>query len=161
MAEAMAPDESLWPFALALYARPGVEAALLELQDEDGQSIPFLIWALWLATRGRRADAAALAGGARLARAWQDAAVAPLRELRRSLKRPSPAQLAHLREALRERVKAVELEAERMLLEMLEEASPGPSGPPLDSALALADAGAAWSDGAPVPRLAALAALAG
>jgi len=153
--------QSLWPFALCVYARHGVEAALLELQDEHGQSVPFLLWALWLAAQGRRVDARALADGAKLARAWQDAAIAPLRELRRGLKRPSRAVLARPREALRERVKAVELEAERMLLQMLEEASPAPSGPPLDAALALAQAGRAWGDGAPGARLAALAALAG
>jgi uncharacterized protein (TIGR02444 family) len=150
--------EALWPFALAAYARPGAEAALLELQDHHGQCVPYLIWALWLAAEGRVADDAALADAAALARAWQDAAVAPLRGLRRDLRGSVSTSLARPRQQLRERVKALELEAERMLLQMLEAASPASTAPPGDAITALTRAVSVWGGAPPVRLLARLAA---
>ncbi len=153
-------ETGLWPFALATYQRPGVEAALLELQDDHGQCVPYLIWALWLAASGRAADRTALAAGAAIARPWQEAAIQPLRALRRRLREPialaDPENQAQLREA----VKALELDAERRLLAALEAASPtvGPGAP-----VALAEAIQAWGGAAPpqsIERLAALTATA-
>lgn len=148
-------DEALWPFALDAYARPGAEPILLELQDAHGQCIPFLLWSLWLAGQGR--PLTPLSDGAGLARAWQEAAVTPLRELRRGLKRPSPAPLQRSRKRLRERVGALELEAERMLLQMLEAASPPAAGPPSDPLTALETAALAWGVGSPETLLRRLA----
>ena len=116
--------EGLWPYALAIYRRPGVEAALLELQDDHGQCAPYLLWVLWLAASGRPADERALASGAELARAWQAAAIAPLRDLRRQLRAPIIRAEPAMQTRLRDAVKTLELDAERMLLEMLEAASP-------------------------------------
>ena len=151
--------EALWPFALEVYGRPGVEATLLELQEAHGQSPPFLLWRLWLARRGVNADAQALRNAADLTRAWEDAAVWPLRRLRRRLKSPVAAATGRRREQLRERVKTLELEAERMLLQMLEEASPkGAVEDPADVAAVIAEAVAAWGGSAPRPLLERLAA---
>jgi len=148
--------EALWPYALEVYGRPGVEPLLLELQDAHGQCVPYLLWSLWLAARGRTADAAALEAAAALARAWQAAAIAPLRELRRDLKAgPAPAA----RERLRTGVKSLELEAERMLLQMLEDASPAePGAGSLRGSLAAA--AAAWGGDPPDALLERLARLA-
>jgi len=139
---------SLWAYALDLYGRPGVEARLLQLQDEHRQNACLLIWSLWMAAEGRAADAATLAAGAAMARSWDAAAVEPLRRLRRDLKRAS-AGPARRRERLREGVRALELKAERMLLEMLQDASPAAGPGPLPAADALASAAGAW--GAPPP----------
>jgi len=151
---------ALWPFALDVYGRPGVETALLELQDAHGQCVPLLIWTLWLAAEGRIADDGALASAAELARAWQDAAVAPLRGLRRGLKSPSSKAPARAWRTLREGVKALELDAERMLLEMLEAASPAPGGAASDARALLGKAVAAWGRPAPADLLARLTAAA-
>jgi uncharacterized protein (TIGR02444 family) len=148
--------EALWPYALDIYGRPGVEALLLELQDAHGQCIPYLLWALWLASRGRPADAAALAAGAGLARAWQAAAILPLRDLRRGL---GSGALQPQRERLRTGVKSLELEAERMLLQMLEDASPVDAGEAQLGA-GLAAAAGAWGGEAPAALLQRLATLA-
>jgi len=151
--------EALWPFALELYSRPGVEAGLLALQDEHGQCVPFLIWSLWLDASGRAADEATLTTGAMLAQSWQETAVEPLRDLRRRLKAPiSPATPA-AKERLRGGVKALELEAERMLLEMLEQASPAASGVVLGPHASLEAAVRAWGGGASPAQIAALAVL--
>ena len=145
--------EALWPFALAVYGRPGAEAILLELQDAHGQCVAYLIWALWLDAEGRLADDAALASAAELARAWQDTAVAPLRGLRRSLKQPSKAAPKRAWGLLRDRVKGLELDAERMLLQMLESASPAPAAAGSDPLAGLQRAARAWGGAAPTDLL--------
>jgi len=150
---------SLWAYALELYGRPGAEARFVEAQDCHGQSVPFLIWRLWMAAEGRPADDATLAAGAALARSWEAAAVAPLRALRRDLKR-STAGSAGRRERLRDGVRQLELQAERMLLEMLEDASPAAQGAAEPSREALSQAVAAFGGEAPPALIAALAHLA-
>jgi uncharacterized protein (TIGR02444 family) len=150
--------EALWPYALEVYARPGVEALLLRLQDDHGQCVPLLLWSLWMAGGGRPIDVAKAAACAELARAWQDAAVAPLRRLRRGLK--AKAKTQQLQARIRHGVKALELEAERMLLQMLEESSPPPAGAPASAVEALAQSARAWGGKAPAGMLRELAELA-
>jgi uncharacterized protein (TIGR02444 family) len=152
--------EALWPYALEVYGRPGVEPLLLALQDDHGQCAPYLLWSLWMAVSRRAADEAALRAGAALARAWQDAAIAPLRRLRRDLKAgpgpgPGPA-----RERLRQGVKRLELDAERMLLQMLEEASPARGAVAVSPLEPLARAARVWGGDPPAADLARLAQLA-
>ena len=150
--------ESLWPYALEVYGRPGVEAALLQLQDEHGQCVPLLLWSLWMAAGGRPIDASQVAACAELARAWQEAAVAPLRRLRRGLK--AKARTEQLQARIRHGVKALELEAERMLLQMLEETSPAPGGSPVAALEALTQSARGWGGPAPTALLRKLAELA-
>ena len=152
--------EALWPFALEVYGRPGVEAVLLELQDAHGQCVPFLLWSLWMAASGRVASPAKIASCAELSRAWQDAAVAPLRTLRRHLKRPAGPKSAEARTRIRAGVKALELDAERMLLQMLEEASPPPGEASADAPESLRLAVRGWGAEAPATLLEQLARLA-
>lgn len=150
--------EALWPFALELYGRPGVEPLLLELQEAHGQCVPFLLWSLWLAASGRQVDTREAAACAELARAWQAAAVAPLRALRRDLKASTKKHPVQAR--IRSGVKALELEAERMLLQMLEEASSAPAAATGDGLDRLRLAVRAWGGQAPAALLQQLAALA-
>jgi uncharacterized protein (TIGR02444 family) len=162
--EAPVTTEALWPYALEVYGRPGVEPLMLRLQDAHGQCAAFLLWRLWLAASGRAPDAATLEAGAAMARAWQDAAVAPLRKLRRDLKPPSGPGGESARRRLREGVQALEIDAERMLLQMLEDASPvaedDGGGAAESLAEALASAVAAWGGDPPAEALAELARLA-
>ncbi|SEG78417.1 TIGR02444 family protein [Marinobacterium lutimaris] len=74
----MALDNPLWRFALDLYARPGVEAAALELQSL-GCSINRLILACFLAQKGCRLMPELLRGEAQQ---WQNELTHPLRALR-------------------------------------------------------------------------------
>lgn len=110
----------LWNYALALYARPGVEAACLELQALGGD-VCLLLCATWLQARAvavldERAQALH-----EVAEPWQREVVAPLRSLRQQWRAAASgdAQLA----ALREQVKGLELQAEKALLERLQERS--------------------------------------
>jgi uncharacterized protein (TIGR02444 family) len=146
-------NAALWPYALDVYARPGVEALLLELQDTYGQCVPYVLWGLWMAAAGRPFEPRTAAACAELARAWQDAAVAPLRRLRRDLKSAQKAKTQRVSERIRTGVKALELEAERMLLQMLDEASPASGGPASDGLAALRISVRAWGERPPPAAL--------
>ena len=137
----------LWPWALAAYARPGVAEECLRLQDDAAQNVPLLLWAVWSAEAVRAPD---LAAGARLTRAWDAEAVAPLRRLRRALKAASPTLGDADRQAVRDQIGAVELNAERRLLLALEALPPAADAPVQrsDRADLLAAASRAW--GAPL-----------
>lgn len=143
---------AIWEWALEAYARPGVPEACLALQDEHGQNTSLLLWAVHAET----ADPKLLARAAEAARAWDKTALVPLRDVRRALKPALPPFDDHARLAFREEVKALELAAERLLLETLHHLSPHPGG--AHALAALEAASAAW--GRPAPREA-LAALAG
>ncbi|SDI91242.1 TIGR02444 family protein [Pseudomonas flavescens] len=113
-------NADLWTFATTLYARPGVEAACLELQDA-GADVCLLLAGLWLDSRDvahgdeREARLRALAG------TWQRQVVVPLRSLRQGW-RDAAADDAALA-TLRQRLKQLELDAERTQLERLQELS--------------------------------------
>lgn len=148
---------ALWDWAVKAYAAPGVSEACLDLQDHAGQNVPLLLWAAWTARTGRKPDEDAIEGACDAARAWQEAAIEPLRALRRSLKARNPDLDNDAREAVRTQVKAVELAAERRLLEALEVLSPEPAGaprPPIDALVAVARI---WSPMTPRPGLILLA----
>lgn len=72
----------LWNYALALYARPGVEAACLELQALGGD-VCLLLCATWLQARGVAVLGERAQALQELAEPWQRDVVAPLRSLRK------------------------------------------------------------------------------
>lgn len=111
----------------------------------------------WGARTGRNPDADALEAACDVARAWQEAAIAPLRAVRRAMKGRNPDLEDADREAVRAQVNAVELEAERRLLAALEALSPPPEGPPRSVLEALIAAARQWSPMTPRPGLIALA----
>ncbi|TDF83432.1 TIGR02444 family protein [Pseudomonas sp. H9] len=108
----------LWNFALNLYARPGVEAACLQWQDQGGD-VCLLLCAAWLNTRGIAPTEQRMQALRERAAAWQLGVITPLRNLRQQWRTAASQdpQLAHLRE----QVKGLELNAERILLERLQE----------------------------------------
>lgn len=148
---------SLWDWALEAYARPGVAEACLELQDHHGQSVPYLLWAAWAAQSGVILPATELTAAAWLSRAWDEAAVAPLRQVRRRLKAPMSGIPDAPREAARARVKAAELAAEYALIQALEAMTPATGGDARPLLQALAEASAAWTPPAGRQALAVLA----
>ncbi|MDI5932548.1 TIGR02444 family protein [Halomonas kalidii] len=120
----------LWDFALALYAREGVEAACLHLQDDAGLDVCELLWRCWLFHHGVQPTDAPT--GLAEIRRWQQEITAPLRRLRRTLKaeaatRPAVADL-------RRTLQRAELEAERETLARLEALTADCRPAPLPSA---------------------------
>jgi uncharacterized protein (TIGR02444 family) len=110
MSEADAAGD-FWQFSLRFYRLPEVEAALIALQDRAGHDVNLILYALWLGWSGRGPfGAREQAAAAGMAGAIRERIAAPLRDLRRRLKAdPDPAV-----QVLRERVKVLELEAERI-----------------------------------------------
>ncbi len=146
---------ALWDWTLQAYAQPGVPQACLSLQDDDGQNTPLLLWAVWAETT----DPGLLDAAAALARRWEALAIGPIRAVRRGLKPAFDGVDDSAREGLREDVKAVELRAERVLMEAFEAMTETPGGAPALAALAAASQAWARAGGARAPD-AALASLA-
>lgn len=116
----IAEKSGLWPFAIALYARPGVGEACLELQDRYGANIPLVLSLLWLESLGAPLDRAKLDALSRSVVRWQREIVEPLRAVRKRLKEGPPPAPDAATAALRDKVKAIELEAERIEMATLE-----------------------------------------
>jgi uncharacterized protein (TIGR02444 family) len=127
-----------WRFSLAFYRDPAVAAACITLQDHAGVDVNVLLFLLWNATFARSLPQAVIADLDRRIGAWRKAAVIPLRELRRALKVPPPVVDAGAAEAFRTRVKAVELEAERLQQQTLFDLVPSLQFEPAASRLAAA-----------------------
>lgn len=146
---------NIWDWALEAYGRPGVPEACLTLQDAHGQNTSLLLWAVYAEV----GDPELLARAAAATRAFDAIALSPLRDVRRALKLALPPFNDHARLALREDVKALELNTERLLMETLAQLSQDRGGThALD---ALRAASAAWGPPAPDNALAALAAALG
>ncbi len=105
-------------FACALYARPGVAAACLRLQDRHGVDVPLLLALVWHGASGRGVPGRACAGAwRRSVRRWRRI-VEPLRASRDAIKPLAARDAAALR--LRKAILAAELDAEFLLLRDLE-----------------------------------------
>ncbi len=146
-----------WPWAVAAYEAPGVAEACLSLQDHNEQNVPLLLWAAWVAVTGRRPDEETIEAACDAARAYDTVVVAPLRAVRRTLKAPIPDVDHDHREALRQQVKALELDAERRLMLELEALAPAPSGAPRRAIDGLAETAKLWARVVPRPALTTLA----
>jgi uncharacterized protein (TIGR02444 family) len=147
----------LWDWAVAAYAAPGVADAYLALQDRHEQNVPVLLWSAWVAATGRKPDAETIEAACDTARAWDSVVVAPLRSVRRTLRAPIPDIDDGPRENVRNRIKALELEAERHLLEALEVLAPEPAGSPRPAIDVLVDTARVWAPVTPRPALIRLA----
>ena len=112
-----------WDWAVDIYGREGVAEACLALQDDHDQCVPLLLWAAWRAHEGRGIDEAEAAKAARIARVWAGEVIAPLRQVRRRLKIPLEDGDEAVRLPLREKIKGLELEAERVLMRRLSDMS--------------------------------------
>ncbi|WP_424629861.1 TIGR02444 family protein [Bradyrhizobium sp. SYSU BS000235] len=108
------PSSSFWEFSLTVYSKSGVPDACLELQDKHGADVNIVLFMLWVAVQGRRLNAEDIGGIVSLTADWQKDVVRPLRLARRFLKAPAAEWQLQETAALRARIKADELEAERV-----------------------------------------------
>ncbi|PWC83819.1 hypothetical protein TSH100_19865 [Azospirillum sp. TSH100] len=96
-----------WDFSLAVYGRPGVPACCLALQDRRGVDVNLLLFAAWAGLDcGIRLSDEELARIDGSVAGWREEVVRPLRVLRRRAKAED--------DAFYRRMKAAELEAERV-----------------------------------------------
>ena len=109
------PPHLFWDFSLSVYARPGVQAACLALQERHTLDVNILLFCLWSAAAGRApltdAEMCRL-----LTRAgeWHEAVVRPLRGVRRRMKHDTPGVQQDLLLAVRRALVAVEIDCEHI-----------------------------------------------
>jgi uncharacterized protein (TIGR02444 family) len=125
MSSAETPSSSqgspFWRFSLRFYRQPAVADACIALQEEAGVDVNLLLFLLWHATHKRALAAAEVAELERRIATWRDMTVVPLRALRRALKAPPELVAPATAELFRTRIKAAELEAERLQQEAMYE----------------------------------------
>jgi uncharacterized protein (TIGR02444 family) len=124
-----ADDSPFWRFSLRFYGQPQVARACLVLQDEAGADVNLMLLLLFLAQSRRVVTREEIVRVDGLIRAWRDDVVKPLRGLRRRLKEGVDGLPATTNEPFRNKIKQVELEAERIEQHWLErEAGSGAFG---------------------------------
>ncbi len=122
MSPAEAQQGSLfWRFSLRFYRQPKVADACIALQEQAGVDVNLLLFLLWHATYKRALSAVEVADLEGRIGPWRDATVIPLRAVRRALKSPPGLVAPAAAELFRTKIKAVELEAERLQQEAMYE----------------------------------------
>lgn len=101
-----------WQYSLKLYACNGVAELCLRLQDEGGLDVNLLLYCLWQGSQGRSLQRVSLAEICRVSAPWRQEVVESLRRARRWMK-DRKHDVAEQSGSLRERIKALELAAEK------------------------------------------------
>jgi uncharacterized protein (TIGR02444 family) len=112
-------DTPFWRFSLNFYRQAGVAEACIALQDDCGVDVNLMLFLLWLAANGRQLSLDNIKELDQAVRTWRELIIIPIREIRRKLKAAPTLVDAGKQEALRTKVKAIELEAERLQQEAL------------------------------------------
>ena len=113
-------ENNLWSFALTIYQRDAVAPACLDLQEQCLIDVPLMLCAVFACLQGKEISDEDLTQLHNLASPWQNDIVQSLRRIRTQLKTgPQPAPNA-VTEDLRNKVKAAELTAEKIQLEMMQ-----------------------------------------
>jgi uncharacterized protein (TIGR02444 family) len=108
-----------WRFSLRFYRQPEVADACITLQEQAGVDVNLLLFLLWHATQEKALSTAEISElEARIA-PWRNTTVVPLRSMRRALKSPPALVGGATAELFRTKIKAAELEAERLQQEAM------------------------------------------
>ena len=112
-------ETPFWRFSLHFYRQAGVSDACIALQDDCGIDVNLLLFLFWLAAGSRqlaRDDVKILDDKVR---DWRNLTIIPIRDARRKLKGATTLVAPGKQEAFRTKVKAIELDAERLQQEAL------------------------------------------
>jgi uncharacterized protein (TIGR02444 family) len=112
-------ETPLWRFSLHFYRQAGVSDACIALQDACGVDVNLLLFLFWLAAGRRQLSVADIKQLDEAVRGWRDLTIVPIRDIRRDLKGAATLVEAQKQEAFRTKIKAIELEAERLQQEAL------------------------------------------
>lgn len=117
------PANPFWDFSLEVYQRRNVAGPCMALQDRLQLDVNLLLFCCWTGKRGHQLSEQQVRGALAATEVWQGQVVAPLRRLRRLLK--ASLDLApERRQAFRDKLKALELDAERVEQDILIETVP-------------------------------------
>jgi uncharacterized protein (TIGR02444 family) len=108
-----------WRFSLAFYRQAGVSDACIALQDGCGVDVNLLLFLFWLASQSRQMSPEDVKKLDDRVRSWRELTIMPIRDARRKLKGAATFVEPAKQEAFRDKVKAVELEAEQLQQEAL------------------------------------------
>ena len=103
-------DNDFWRFSLKVYGQNGVADECLALQESHGVDVNLLLFCAWIGTRAIVLNRGETEEASRLVAEWNHLIVRPLRSVRRNLKASHAADIS----SFRERVKAMEIEAEQI-----------------------------------------------
>jgi uncharacterized protein (TIGR02444 family) len=121
MNEIQAETTPFWRFSLHFYRQTGVSDACIALQDDCGVDVNLLLFLFWLASDGRLLAADEVKRLDERVRSWRELTIIPIRDTRRKLKGAATLLDPGKQEAFRNKVKAVELDAEKLQQEALYE----------------------------------------
>jgi uncharacterized protein (TIGR02444 family) len=122
-------ETPFWRFSLKFYRQAGVPEACIALQDRLGVDVNLLLFLFWLASDDRQVSPSEVKMLDDNVRDWRNLTIIPIRDARRKLKGAATLVEPSKQEAFRNKVKAVELDAERLQQEALYEFSrSGPLG---------------------------------
>ena len=108
-----------WRFSLRFYRQSGVSDACIALQDDCGVDVNLLLFLFWLAADGQLLSADEVRKLDDQVRDWRNLTIIPIRDTRRKLKGARTLVDPGKQEAFRNKVKAIELDAERLQQEAL------------------------------------------
>ncbi len=117
--ETNTPTTPFWRFSLHFYRQAGVSDACIALQDECGVDVNLLLFLLWLAAGRRQLSTDEVNRLDDKVRDWRELTIVPIRDARRKLKGAATLVDPARQEAFRTKVKAIELDAERLQQEAL------------------------------------------
>lgn len=117
--ETNTPTTPFWRFSLHFYRQNGVSDACIALQDGLGIDVNLLLFLFWLAADRQLLSANDVKQLDDKVRDWRNLTIVPIRDTRRKLKAAATLVEPGKQEAFRNKVKAIELDAERLQQEAL------------------------------------------
>jgi uncharacterized protein (TIGR02444 family) len=137
MTETKAEITPFWHFSLNYYRQAGVSDACIALQDGCGVDVNLLLFLFWLASERQALSADEVKRLDATIQSWRELTIIPIRDARRKLKGAKTFVDPAKQEAFRDKVKAIELSAERLQQEALYAfTQSGPLGKPTEPAAA-------------------------
>ncbi len=103
-----------WRFSLHFYRQSGVSDACIALQDNCGVDVNLMLYLFWLADVGRALSSDEIKALDEKVRDWRNLTIIPIRDTRRKLKGARTLVDPAEQELFRNKVKAIELDAERL-----------------------------------------------
>lgn len=114
--------DRLWDAITAAYARPGIAPLCLRLQADGDIDVVLLLTLCHASATGSPLPVSAVDRLRADVAPWRSRAILPLRRLRMDLRQPVAGIDPERQESVRTRIKALELQAERLQVDLLADA---------------------------------------